>query len=298
MNNEYPAIHKIAVVSHPTMPEAIEEAALVIQFLKESGVETVIHASIYDPVMRERVKTGEFELLIALGGDGTMLRAGHLCGPIGLPILGINMGRVGFLTEVRQDQYRKKLELLLNGDYRLEERMMLKAGHWRGDDFLGEWLVLNEVVVCRGRYVRPIEIEARVDGYLLASYVADGLIAATPTGSTAYALAVGGPILPPDLLNILVIPISPHLSPDRAVILSQGAEVSMKVNTNHEAVFSVDGHSPVFMMDGDEVRVSSSEYLVKFVRFQDQGYFYRNINKYMEQNPITDNGAGGRYDRQ
>jgi len=278
---------RIAIASHPTMPEAINEAIKVAQYLRDNGVEPVITASLYDNDLREKIAVGQFDLLIVLGGDGTMLRAGHLCGPISLPILGINMGRIGFLIEVKRDQWKKKLKLLLQGEYRLEERMMLKAEHWRDNLCLGDWQVLNEVVVCRGRYVRPIQLHASVDGYLLASYVADGLIAATPTGSTAYALAVGGPILPPELRNILVIPVAPHLSPDRAIILSQGANVLIKVNTNHEAVFSVDGHTPVVMLDGDEVRVKASDHLVKFVRFQDRGYFYRNINRYMEQNPIT-----------
>ncbi len=278
---------RIAIASHPTMPEAINEAIKVAQYLRDNGVEPVITASLYDNDLREKIAVGQFDLLIVLGGDGTMLRAGHLCGPISLPILGINMGRIGFLIEVKRDQWKKKLKLLLQGEYRLEERMMLKAEHWRDNLCLGDWQVLNEVVVCRGRYVRPIQLHASVDGYLLASYVADGLIAATPTGSTAYALAVGGPIMPPELRNILVIPVAPHLSPDRAIILSQGANVLIKVNTTHEAVFSVDGHTPVVMLDGDEVRVKASDHLVKFVRFQDRGYFYRNINRYMEQNPIT-----------
>ncbi len=278
---------RIAIASHPTMPEAINESVKVAQYLRDNGVEPVITASLYDNDLRQKITYGEFDLLIVLGGDGTMLRAGHLCGPISLPILGINMGRIGFLIEVKRDQWKRKLKLLLQGEYRLEERMMLKAEHWRENLCLGDWQVLNEVVVCRGRYVRPIQLHASVDGYRLASYVADGLIAATPTGSTAYALAVGGPIMPPDLRNILVIPVAPHLSPDRAIILSQGANVSIKVNTTHEAVFSVDGHTPVVMLDGDEVRVKASDHLVKFVRFQDRGYFYRNINRYMEQNPIT-----------
>ena len=278
---------RIAIASHPTMPEAINESIKVAQYLRENGVDPVITASLYDNDLREKITVGQFDLLIVLGGDGTMLRAGHLCGPLSLPILGINMGRIGFLIEVKRDQWKKKLKLLLQGDYRLEERMMLKAEHWRESVCLGDWQVLNEVVVCRGRYVRPIQLHASVDGYLLASYVADGLIAATPTGSTAYALAVGGPIMPPELRNILVIPVAPHLSPDRAIILSQGANVSIKVNTTHEAVFSVDGHTPEIMLDGDEVRVKASDHLVKFVRFQDRGYFYRNINRYMERNPIT-----------
>jgi NAD+ kinase len=115
------------------------------------------------------------------------------------------------------------------------------------------------------------------------------LIASTPTGSTAYALAAGGPIVPPELRNILIIPVAPHLSMDRAIILSEGATIAMTVHTTHEAVMSVDGRDPVLMVDGDSVQVTAHELTVHFVRFQDPGYFYRNITAYMEQNPLTGN---------
>mgnify|MGYP001132331172 FL=1 len=141
------------------------------------------------------------------------------------------------------------------------------------------------MVVCRGQVVRPIRIHAMVDGYMLAGYVADGIIAATPTGSTAYALAVGGPIMPPELRNILIVPVAPHLSMDRAVILPEGASVSISVDSDHQAVMSVDGHEPVLIDNEDCVRVTASERSVKFVAFQDPGYFYRNLSHYMEQNP-------------
>jgi len=124
-----------------------------------------------------------------------------------------------------------------------------------------------------------------VDGYPLAGYVADGLIAATPTGSTAYALAVGGPIMPPELRNILIMPVAPHLSMDRAVILPEGASVEITVDSDHEAVMSVDGHEPVLIGNEDRVSVKASDFTVKFVVLQDPGYFYRNLSHYMEQNP-------------
>ena len=163
--------------------------------------------------------------------------------------------------------------------------MMLKADQMRGDKLLSTHQVINEVVVCRGQVVRPIRIHAMVDGYTLAGYVADGIIAATPTGSTAYALAVGGPIMPPELRNILIVPVAPHLSMDRAVILPEGASVNISVDSDHEAVMSVDGHEPVLIENEDRVLVTASDLSVKFVVFQDPGYFYRNLSHYMEQNP-------------
>jgi NAD+ kinase len=117
--------------------------------------------------------------------------------------------------------------------------------------------------------------------------VADGLIAATPTGSTAYALAAGGPILPPELRTILLIPVAPHLSVDRAIILAEGSSVSLEVRTDHHAVISVDGQNPVDMKEGDRVQVFASDHSVSFIRFQDPGYFYRNLTAHMEKNPST-----------
>jgi len=214
-----------------------------------------------------------------------MLRAGHLCAPLGMPFLGINLGRFGFLTEIQRGEWREGLSRLVEGRFRLEERMLLRAEHWRKDKALGNWLVINDVVVCRGQFVRPIRVTASVDAFPLTTYVADGVIAATPTGSTAYALAAGGPIMPPDLRNILIIPVAPHLTMDRAIILSEGARVSFNIYTDHEAVVSIDGPPPLPLLDGDEVRVEASDHVVSFVRFQDPGYFYRNITTYMEQNP-------------
>ena len=149
--------------------------------------------------------------------------------------------------------------------------------------------MLNEVVVCRGQLVKPLHISAFVDGEFLTTYVADGLIAATPTGSTAYALAAGGPILPPELRNILLVPVAPHLSVDRAIILSEGARVSITAQSDHQAVLSVDGQNPILMENQDRVDVYSGEHSLRFIRFFDAGYFYRSLMSHMEQNPATGN---------
>jgi NAD+ kinase len=129
-------------------------------------------------------------------------------------------------------------------------------------------------------------VEASIEGATIASYVADGLIAATATGSTAYALAAGGPILPPELRNILLMPVAPHLSVDRAVVLSEGASVCIRVQTKHEAVVSVDGHEPLHLASGDCVHIRAHDKTLHMVRFQDPGYFYQNLTAYMEQNPL------------
>jgi NAD+ kinase len=278
----------IVVVANPQVPEAAEEAVQVTEFLQSYGVQ-VAHGLLYDEALRKRIKDKQFDLLLALGGDGTMLRAGHLCAPVGIPILGINFGRFGFLTEVSQQHWREVLPRLFETDCWIENRMMLRAEQWRAGELLGKWEVLNEIVVSRGHYVRPVQLVTCVDGRYLTTYVADALIAATATGSTAYALAAGGPILPPELRNILLVAVAPHLSIDRAIVLSEGSSVSITVQTTHQAVLSADGHVPIGLADGDRIDAYSSEHTVQFVHLQDPGYFYRNLTPHMSQNPSTGN---------
>jgi NAD+ kinase len=288
MPDTLPHLRRIAIAAHPRVPDAQEEAEKISAFLTQNGVQ-VAFSMLYDDKLVGQLKAGEYDLLIALGGDGTMLRAGHLCGPSEIPILGINLGHFGFLMEVRQNQWEEVLPRLLAGDYWLERRMMLCTELFRSDELLGKWDVLNEVVVGRGQMVRPVHLVTEVDGRYLTTYVADALIAATPTGSTAYALAVGGPILPPELRNILLVAVAPHLSIDRAIVLAEGSSVSIIVHTAHQAVLSVDGQTPVSLKDGDRVLARASDHTVQFIRFQDPGYFYRNLTPHMEHHPVTGN---------
>ncbi len=269
------------VVSYPKMPDAVAEADLIVKFLKEKGFDPAT-GSLYDEALRTRVKQGEFDMLIAVGGDGTMLRAGHLCAPISVPILGVNLGRLGFLIQIERGEWHEMLERLLNGEAWVEHRMMIQADHVRAGEVLGHWHALNEAVVSRGLNLRPVRLAANVDGRLLTTYVCDGLIASTPTGSTAYALAAGGPILPPDLRNILLVPIAPHMSVDRAVVLAEGSSVSIIVKSDNTVV-SVDGQPPLPLSEDDHVDVRAAEYAAQFVRFGDPGYFYRNLNAHMNQ---------------
>jgi NAD+ kinase len=271
------------VTAYPKLPAAYAEAEAIALYLQEKGLKAPC-GSLYDKSLRRRVKNGDFDLLIAVGGDGTVLRAGHLCAPSGVPILGINLGRFGFLIQVQQNEWRDMLERLFKGDAWIENRMMLRVEHLRAGEVIGFWHALNEAVVGRGQYLRPVKLAASADGHLLTTYIADGLIAATATGSTAYALAAGGPILPPELRNILIVPIAPHLSVDRAVVLAEGSTVSIHVKSEN-TVLSVDGAVPTALAEGDDVNIRAAGYMAKFVRFGDAGYFYRNLTAHMNQNP-------------
>jgi NAD+ kinase len=288
-------IQRVVLIGHPRMPETRPLAENLVLSLEKAGLEACF-GFLYNEEIHKRVKAHEFDLLIALGGDGTMLRAGHLAGPANLPILGVNLGHFGFLMELSLDQWDEFFPRLMSGDYWIEKRMMLTAEQWRGGERVGSWDVLNEVVVSRGQTVRPIKLATYVDQRFLTTYVADALIAATPTGSTAYALAAGGPILPPELRNILLVPVAPHLSLERAIVLAEGATVSINVKTDHQAVFSVDGQVPVGISEDDRIDVHAGGHSVHFIRFQDPGYFYRNLTVHMNHNPATRESkhAGGK----
>ena len=272
------------IAAYPKMPEAFTQAEAMSVYLKEKGIEAPF-GSLYDEGLRKRVRRGEFDLLIMAGGDGSVLRAGNLCASSNVPILGVNLGRIGFLIQVEVDEWREYFDKLLAGEAWIENRMMLHAEHFRAGEVVGNWDALNEVVVGRGQTLRPVHLSAEVDGRHLTSYVADGLIASTATGSTAYALAAGGPILPPELRNILLVPIAPHLSVDRAVVLSEGSTVSIRVNSEN-AVMSVDGQPSITLIEEDHITVRAADVTTQFVRFGDPGYFYRNITAHMNENSL------------
>lgn len=278
----------ILVVAHPELAEAIKQAGEITSYLQKQGIAAAC-GLLTDQEIREEICKKNIDLFVALGGDGTMLRAGNICAPCNIPILGINMGKFGFLAEIRNEEWREVFPRLLEGDFWIEHRMMLRAEHWREDRLLGNWEVLNEVVVSRGHSVRPVHLLTYVDGRYLTTYVADALIASTATGSTAYALAAGGPILPPELRNILLVAVAPHLSIDRAIVLAEGSAVTITVQTTHQAVMSPDGLGPIEMISGDRIHTFAAEHSVQFLRFQDPGYFYRNLTPHMSQNPSTGN---------
>jgi NAD+ kinase len=273
-------VKKVGILHHPKLSESLALAQEMAHHLEERGVAPWL-CSAWDEDEVARC-VGDLDLLITLGGDGTILRAARIAAEQSVPILGLNLGRVGFLAEMGRGNWSEKLDLVLGGEYWLEERMMLQAELWRGGErepgtasWAGE--ALNEFVVGRGTLARIVRLATYIDGEYLTTYAADGLIVATATGSTAYALAVGGPILPPELNNILLIPIAPHLCLGRAVVLFQGARVEVQVSTDHRAILTVDGQFDVELKDADRVVIAASPHACRFIRTQDKAYFYRTL---------------------
>ena len=263
----------VGIFYNPRPERALPLAGVIALWLKQQGLEAEIattYQAAESPFLREA------DLLVTLGGDGSLLRVARAAAPYGAPILGINLGRVGFLTETEPDSWKDVLTRALAGDYWVEERMMLRATVLRAGEELGQAEALNDVVVGRGERARVVYLRAEVDGGYLASYAADGLIVATPTGSTAYALAAGGPILPPELRNIVLVPVAPHLSMERPVVLSEGVTVRIVVG-GRRAVLTVDGEVKAELVGGDEVIVGASPHAARFARVREQTYFYKTL---------------------
>jgi NAD+ kinase len=265
----------VGLLYHPMIAESQGLAAEILEFLEGLGVSAWIGSGWDEPAVAGQA--AELDLLITLGGDGSMLRAARMASHHGIPVLGVNLGRLGFLAEVQPQEWPERLQRVLAGDYWVEERMMVHAECWREDEILGSNEALNDVVISRGSLARVVRLSTYIDGGFLTTYVADGLIVSTSTGSTAYALAAGGPIVPPELKNMLLIPLAPHLSLERAIVLSKGSMVRIVVHTDHTAILTVDGQFEVELADGDWVQVVASPRIGRFIRLQDRAYFYRTL---------------------
>ena len=269
---------RVGILAHPQRPETFAFADQVGHWLNDLDVEATVLTA-WD---QQHVDVSACDLAIAIGGDGTVLRVARICAAPGVPVLGINMGRLGFLAELSPSDWEAGLRAVMRGDYWLEERMMIVA-EWRSNDaFIYREEALNEVVISRGLMARLVEFETYIDGAWTTAYRADALIIATPTGSTAYALAVGGPILPPELHNLIVVPVAAHLSLDRPLVLSGDAVVEVVTHCSHQAVLTVDGQLVGELRDGDRVTIRATEHVSRFVRTGERTYFYRSILDRME----------------
>lgn len=225
------------------------------------------------------------DLLITLGGDGSILRVAQRAAPAEIPILGINLGRVGFLTEAAPELWQTTLTQVLDGKASVESRMMLCVTLVREGVAIAQEQALNDAVVSRGALARTVRLHTAIDGAMMTRYVADGLILATPTGSTAYAYAAGGPILPPWLDNIVVVPAAPHLSMERPLVLDAQSVIEVRVETQIPGMLSVDGRMEGELVNGDVVRVERSEIRARFLRLRSRSDFYETlVNRLIPRN--------------
>lgn len=220
------------------------------------------------------------DFVLVLGGDGTILHATRLCARVNVPIVGVNFGRVGFLTELEPNEVEEKLPLYLQGDHLVwtDKRAMVVAElHQNGKQ--EKFLALNDIVIARGTWPRVVEIEISIDDYFYSKTYADGIILSTATGSTAYNMAVGGPLLHPQVESCVLTPIAPHLAFDRSLILQPEATVKLQIFTGAQnGVFSADGQMNREIKNGATVVVRKSQYEARFLRRRPPTHFYQIIS--------------------
>lgn len=239
---------------NPTNPDAQAALARAEAWCRERGIETWDSAA--EDQDRIAASCPGSSVVCVLGGDGTFLRSARAIGDSGVPALGINLGRVGFLAKVETDGLERALAQVLEGDYSIEERFRISATVVRGDGSSETHACLNEVVVARGHRVRMIQVEVEVSGSHLATYVADGVVVATPTGSTAYSFSAGGAILDPRLRNMIITPVAAYLTSLHSVVAGEEHTVTLQLrHAPSAAVVSVDGQWDLPLAVGDRVEV-------------------------------------------
>lgn len=269
----------IGIVPNRDKPQAIEVAAELARWAGATG-----EGAVLTPVDAQTLGHPEWgmplenwsavRLVVVVGGDGTFLRAATMCAPLGAPLVGVNVGRLGFLTEIEVTDLYRDVAAVLEGRCRVERRMMLEARVERGGITRARFLALNDVVVSKGPFARMIQIAAYADRLRLDTYRADGLIVSTPTGSTAYALSAGGPVLSPDLEVIVVTPICAHALSTRPLVLGADRTLRVLVASPHlETLLTVDGHRGERIVAGDEVVVRRSDVATLLVRKENHDFY-------------------------
>lgn len=271
----------VLLVAHHDRMEATALARSASAWLIEHGHTTWMTPEDAEPLelldlVSER-KPQSAGLALSLGGDGTMLRAVKMLGGAGVPIIGVNVGLLGYLTELEPPALPAALERWAAGaeagQWRVEERMMLEATLRRsGADDIETWTALNEAVIEKQQAGHTVRLLVRIDGAVFTSYAADGLIIATPTGSTAYSLSARGPVVSPTHRALLLTPVSPHMLFDRSLVLNPDEEVEIEVIGHRAATLSIDGRSAASLSEGDTVAVRASTSVARFVRFGERRF--------------------------
>lgn len=272
-------IKTVAIVVRPRSSAVGRRARDLAKWLKKKRLRIVTPAAWsggndgVEIVERDEVM-GIADLVVVLGGDGSLLGVARLSGSRSVPILGIHHGDFGFLTEADEKDQYETLEAVLKGRYAVTRRSMLSVSVHRNGRRVAKSQALNDAVVNRGDLSRLIQVEVEVDGDRLASYKGDGLVLATPTGSTAYSLSAGGPVIEPSLGAIVLTPISPHTLTVRPIVLPDRSKISVRVTPDCEdAVLTLDGQERVALERGDEVRVTKARNRAVIVRGADKGFF-------------------------
>jgi NAD+ kinase len=265
----------VAIVSKPGKPELATIMPALLQWFRKHHYQVVVdgetaaHAPGIETLLRDEMASRPLDFVVVLGGDGTLLSAARAVAKSGIPVLGVNLGSLGFLTEVPLEELYPTLEGIEDNRCNVEARSMVHCAVMRKGAVVAQYDALNDVVVGKATIARLNHCDVYIDGVFVSSYQADSLIVSTPTGSTAYSLAAGGPILMPSVDAFVVTPVSAHSLTHRPLVVPGTSEIELVVNTGEdEAYLSIDGQVGMPMYDGDRVACRKSEYEVKLLRIQ------------------------------
>ncbi len=270
---------KIAIFAKVHDPRCQGVAEELVAWLRERGLVPLVEAHLakhlrYATGMDEEAIRGEADLVVVLGGDGTLISVARLVGAREVPILGVNLGSLGFLTEITLDELYPAMERCLSRDYEVSERMMLRATVVRDGKEIASHRVLNDVVINKGALARIIDLETEVDDRWLTTFKADGLIISTPTGSTGYSLAANGPIVHPALDCLVITPICPHTLTNRPIVVASDAVITVRLQSANEDVFlTLDGQVGVELRSGDLLRIRRARHRARLVASRSKDYF-------------------------
>lgn len=269
---------RIGIIAKGNKPEAIQVVKELVGWLKDRKVESFVDAAIAKavshPALDKQEMAGAVEMVVVLGGDGTLLAAARALQRKQVPILGVNLGGLGFLTEITLAELYPMLEAILRGEYKTDERMLLEARVWRKEKVVDTFQVLNDVVINKGALARIIELETSVDQAYLTTFRSDGLVISTPTGSTGYSLSAGGPIVYPSLQSIIITPICPHTMTNRPIIVPKEATINVTLCSADQEVFlTLDGQVGFKMELRDRVEIKKGEGFVKLIKSPSRSYF-------------------------
>lgn len=269
---------KIHLLAHINRKDALEAAAQIGQWLFSKGIEAYADSETAERTPLNRVEDWDFadcDLVVVFGGDGSLIRAAHLCSTKGTPILGVYYGHFGFVTQCRPEEARAAINEFLEGRAKYDERMMLDVKLLRQDQVVATIHALNETVLSREATSRMMRFGVTVDNRLITEYPSDGVLIATPTGSTAYNLSVGGPVVDPAVQGIIVSAIAPHTLSARPLMLGPNSIIDLKVLAAGNAVLSVDGQSRLHLLSGDSVRVSRSDRITRLMMVEQDDFLIK-----------------------
>jgi NAD+ kinase len=272
---------KIGIIYHPLNEGAPEVAGRIEQFLLSHKLSAWLCSAWDGDCLKQNIP--QMDCAITIGGDGTILRTAQAIVPLAIPIIGINLGKVGFLTEIDPEVAIEKIALFLDGGGCMDERSMLEAKLFdESNHEIRTYNILNDIVIARGEIARIINVKADIDGVTLTTYKSDGVICATATGSTGYSMAAGGPILHPQSPAYLLSPIVPHLSFDKILVIPPASVVRLQVAAIHKAVLSVDGHISLPLEGGYAIEVRHSDIKTCFWRTNRES-FYSTLEKRLKR---------------